>query len=90
MPTVKQGLELLMGNTGRAMMGAKAMKMGKKALSFKEIIVVRDRGKGSNGVIKRGGKRDEFPSASALKGAADRTSLTRGRKKTMSDNFSFR
>ena len=85
LPTVEQGLELLLRNPGGAMMGAKAMKMGAKSLPFSKIIVVRDRGKGSNGVVKRGGNRDEFPSTSALKGTADRTSLTRGRKKAMSE-----
>ena len=85
LPTVEQGLELLMGNTGRAMMGAKAMKMGAKPLQFNEIIIVRDRGKGSNGVFKRGWERNEFPSPSALKGAANGARLTRGSKKAMSE-----
>ena len=85
LPTEEQGLELLLGKTRGAMLGAKAMKMGAKSLPFSEIIVVRNRGKGSNGVMKRGRSRDEFPSTSALKGTASSASLTRGRKKAMSE-----
>ena len=46
---------------------------------------MRNRGKGRNGVIKRGRGRDEFPSASTLKGAANSARLTRGCKKAMSE-----
>ena len=46
---------------------------------------MRDRGKGSNGVFKRGWERNEFPSPSALKGAANGARLTRGSKKAMSE-----
>ena len=67
------------------MMGAKAMKMGAKSLSLEKIIVVRNRGKGRNRVVKGGRGRDEFPSTSTLEGTTGGTRLARSRKKTMSE-----